>query len=315
MSVPAKNPSLNSLKKIAGLIVLILVGIFIGRIFLSQTAQIQTSFALVSWVNILLSIVMFLLYFYARALSWNLLLKSLGDTFKLEDSLFAWFAGESTRYIPGNVWSFASRFYLSVSRGVAKTNVILSMLLEIILMLPVTLLLSVPALWANYEKVHFSALTLLVVIGLLALATGVTFFSKRAKQALKELRHVPRKIFFTNTFLGALLLQILAWCAFGLGNYFLIQPFAGHVNVILLISISILAWFVGYVSIVTPMGLGVREGAIILLLGAGIGQGQAGLAAVLSRVVLTATEGINLLYWLYIYQGKKNKMSSSPRVK
>jgi uncharacterized membrane protein YbhN (UPF0104 family) len=258
---------------------------------------------------------MFLFYFYARALSWNLILKSLGSHFKIKDSLFAWFAGESTRYVPGNVWSFASRFFLSVTHGVPKTNVILSILLEIILMLPVTLLLSVPALWINYGKVHFSVLTVLVVIGVLALATGILFFSKRAKQALKELRHVPRKIFFTNTFLGALLLQILAWSAFGLGNYFLIQPFAQHVSAGLVVSISILAWFLGYISIVTPMGLGVREGALILLLGSGIGQGQAGLAAVLSRVVLTSTEGINLLYWLYIYQGKKNKTLLSPHVK
>jgi len=297
-----KIPYTGLIKKIVGLIVILLVGIFIVQIFISHTKQIQDSLALVSWVNILLSIIMFLGYFYARALSWNLILKSLGNHFKVKDSLFAWFAGEATRYIPGNIWSFASRYYLSYTKGIPKANVILSMLLEILIFLPVTLLLSIPAILENYGKINFNGITILVIFVILGIAVVGFFFNKRVKQLVGRLQTIPRNILSSRTFWEAVFLQMVSWTVFGLGNYFLIQPFASHISIALLVSISIFAWFVGYVSIVTPMGLGVREGAIILLLGSSIGQGQAGLAAVLSRVVLTAAEVINLLFWFLVNQ-------------
>ena len=302
-----KSLGMSSFKKILGFVVVFLAAFFIIRILLIQSKQIEASLSHIRPENIILSIVMFFVYFYARAISWNLLLKSLGSHLKLRDSLFAWFAGESTRYIPGNLWSFASRFYLSSAKGVQKANIILSMMLEVVVLLPVSLFLSLPAFWANYQKMNLNIYTIIIITLIVVSVFMVFLFSNRVKQLVNKLHTIPVKVFTSKVFLGAIIFQLIAWTTFGLGNYFLIRPFATHTSIVLLVSIAIFAWFIGYVSIVTPMGLGVREGAIILLLGTTIGSGQASLAAILSRVILTGVEGVNLLYWLYLYQRRKKQ--------
>lgn len=284
---------MKNVKIVVSIVILLVTSIFLSKTLLNYFEQTKLLIYSVSPFKVLLSIVFFLGYLYLRALSWRSLIFFLGASINVRDSLSVWFFSEATRYIPGSLWSFVSRAYFAQQKNVSRAISILISPIEAIVLVTATISLSLYAILKNLEKLEISStfyilviISLIVMLILLVLHRRIIIIFKKLLIQKLVPKNLPK----------ALALQVLSWILYSGGYIILISDYANQ-DLLNLVSSTILAWLIGYLSIITPMGLGVRETALVLLIGAQIGTPQAVVIGILARVLLAVSELLNLLLY------------------
>jgi uncharacterized membrane protein YbhN (UPF0104 family) len=246
----------------------------------------------------------FMLQELSYGLIWRSVLARLGSHLGLRTCLRIYLASEFVRYIPGNVWHILTRILWVGKYGVTRPVAFASMAIELITKLAAGLLVfSVSLLfWPDYGAIgsllHGPLVDILGVASILALLIGL--HPRTLNTVLNWLLHKLKRdpIQLTLRYRDILLIT-LAWCASwfvaGCAFYVLLLalwPAAPLVALPICIGIYAFAWDIGFVSFVTPSGLGVREAAIIALfaLALPLPAGLATILALLSRFVSTIAE-------------------------
>ncbi len=294
------------LKKLLAYIIITFVFFFILRILVSDIDSVSEDLHKIGFINIVFSSGLYLFYFYSRAFSWGYFLDSVKKTnVSKEEKLYTWFLGESTRYIPGNIWSFVGRFYLTSKRGIPKIQVAISITIEIVSMVFVAFVISIPELLKNFERLQISGMKLLFPLLFILLISICIWILLRMDKYFEKSKINIKNIIKDGNFKRGILFQFYAWIFFGLAAYVLIRPISPNLNIFTIISLSVLSWLLGYLSLLTPMGLGVREGIWTILLSTLILPTHAGLIVILSRIILILCEMANLTVWLFAKQRDK----------
>ena len=152
LSYRITNSISKTTKNILGILVVFLTAVFIAKTFISYYGQLQEALFSFSPLRIGVAVCLFIGYLYMRALSWRFLVLSLGASIDKVNGLTIWFFSEATRFIPGNVWSFASRVYLSRQKNLPKDIAILAVPVEIAVVAITATLFSLFAVYKNVEK-------------------------------------------------------------------------------------------------------------------------------------------------------------------
>ncbi len=294
-----KNKKIISIaRKILEIGVLAVAIIYIGKFLFSGWDQISDRLGDMNVWLVLLSLGCFFGYFILRSLGWFLIMKILGAELRLKKAGYIWFISEFSRYVPGNVWSFLGRVYLSNKEGVLKSITSVSLVLEMLYLLGTSLLIGlVFFLVSPIDNLEFSYWWLVVFIPMILLIINPNVLNKLLKIVLKKLKKevVKLNISFGQSWI-LFLVFLLAWALYGLGSYLTAKAFVdlSGVPVIWLMSTFVLVWAIGYLSFITPMGLGVREGAVVAILKTMISAPLASLIALVTRVFLIISELITL---------------------
>lgn len=230
--------------------------------------------------------------FVLDALGWHLILARLGHRLPLRASLRIWLLSAIARYIPGGIWGYTSRAAMARQAGVPLTASGISMVIETLLLAGTSLTLGIPALLGAAGSgidPRVAPPAILVMACLLH------------PRALGLLGHLPGRIgaaIRQTRFPGALamlglyLYYLAFWVVFG-GIFVLFcaalyPPAGGHA--LLLASALPLAFFLGFVVVFVPGGLGLRESALYLLLLPALPGPACTLIAVGSRLWLSVAE-------------------------
>lgn len=284
-------------KTILAVLVIALSGYYIARIFFNSWNQVSSHLNNIHWPYLFAGGFCFVGYFLLRATSWSLILSSLDSPLQLNKALKIWNVSEFSRYIPGNVWSFFSRVLLTNKYGLKKSKVILSLGLEIVMLTGSAALFACFFLWLlPYESNLSIRWLFLLLIPILIILLSPSLISKTLNFFLKLLKREPVNIYISSlNLLKIMTSYLLTWFMYGLGSYFLmIALISTTISWFWLVSAFIIAWLIGYLSFITPMGLGVREGVIIVILAPLFGSSIGSLIAVSSRLILIITEIIVL---------------------
>ena len=287
----------GQIKTVTTIIVLIITTIFLSKTLLDYYDQTQHIIYSISPVRVFLSLLFFLGYLYCRALSWKSLIHFLGAPLNKTNSLSIWFFSEATRYIPGNVWSFVSRSYLAQQKKVSRSISILISPFEAIIIITTTAVLSSYSIIKNLKLFYTNSVFDIILIASLLTILLILILHK---PVYKVLRRLTGKILFPKQIITALIFQFLSWSFYSIGYLVLITEITKINDPVLLLSSALLAWLIGYLSIIIPMGLGIREGVFVLLAGPQIGVPQAVLVAVLARIILICSELLNLFFWVSV---------------
>jgi hypothetical protein len=255
------------------------------------------------------------LYFGGLALCWAILLRQItGD--KVQGSLLAtmrvWLLSMSTRYIPGNIWHILSRVALAGSLKVSKTQVLTSATVEQLLTLlgAVTLAGATLPFWntTGVEQTWF----LLVPAGLIFMHPRVLGFAlswaavRFQRPTLVWSYRYHEVLVFLLAYCGA---TFFAGCALVTLVWGLSAVTLGDMP--LLIGAAALSWTAGYLSLLTPSGLGVREAVLVALLAISYPLPVAIISSLLFRVVLTAGEFLVVaIMWVVV---PRNKPRNAPQ--
>jgi glycosyltransferase 2 family protein len=240
----------------------------------------------------LLSFICAVVALFLHAMLWGQTLRLFGARLGPATTARVWFVAQVMRYAPGNIWYLFGRAYLAQREGVDPKLTSASALLELLQTSAAAVLvgsLSLPY-WHRYGPITLSVLLAPPLLLLCAQPSLLhRFIDKLPKpQAGSD----PGR---GNNRLGHLILlpgYCMTWVAHGWGLYLLIRSVHPLELAVLptVTSMFALAWLIGFLSIITPSGLGVREGALSYLLSSLMPAPTAILVALLSRVWLTVAE-------------------------
>lgn len=218
---------------------------------------------------------------------------------------FIWAASELQRYIPGNIWSFIGRTVRLAEQGMSKKDIAKCTFFEIQFLVFGTAAASALAL--PFLQTYFSLSGTIITFALLGFLIGIVLFAFHRKIGIK-LFFLPDYPPFESIFL--IIISTLLFFFFGLGYYFAIVSFISiDPNLIWQITgLSVLSYLIGYLSLLTPSGIGIREGALSFALAKVIPVGAAGFVSLFARFVMTFTE-VLYVFISYAWYHTKNRLA------
>ncbi len=287
------SPMRKIAKQVVGIVFIVAATFYISHIASQSWPLVAIHLRDVRWPLLFWAWLLFGIYFMARVTAWWLLLKIFGYRIPIAKSGEVWFLSEMTRYIPGNVWSFLSRTYLADKEKIPKRITLASLTIEIIFLVGTSLVFGAIFVLLVPTQAHYVRWLFLLVLPLLL----VLLFPRLLGIYINKLLFLIKRPSITFIASRAELLIILgtfllAWLAYGAGSYLVMLSFVGHLvpSFWLFVAGFVLAWLVGYLSFVTPMGLGVREGFLILILSPFLSSPLAILVAITTRIWLIVSE-------------------------
>ena len=311
--------ALNSVKRLfKWAAALLAVGVLAWQIGVHRSA-----FLAVPWLSrplelLLLSVAHVLLFFFFCA-GWWCVLASMGRRTSFLQAAASWLIPNIGKYIPGKVLMGALRVELIRSFGMKRMEGACAFGLETALIL----LAALPfALWSFLcgSMLRFSVASIslgLGIMGMAAVAIALPFtWLIPVNAVLVRLRKAPLPTRLDRRFLAlALLCCLAAWCCFGYSGVILTELAAGVLPDpwVVVAGAFVLAWLLGFLSFLTPGGIGVREGVLVFLLKPYIASDLALVVAVVSRLVWTVFEMGGVLLGLWIRDGGRRSGSRNER--
>jgi len=227
----------------------------------------------------------------------------------LRKSFQSYFYAQAGKYLPGGIWSYVGRVYLFHREGISKRTAFSMTLLEVLLLCLSGVVCFLIALYFWAEAPN--ALWVLSTIAFLAFVLCISaFFWTRPLPLFSERFGFHPDLAFQPGKLGLLLLvYVCFWEISGLAFYALTESMApASMNRALAFAgIYPFAWILGKLAVFMPAGIGVREGALVYLLGFFLSPEEALWVSVLSRGWWIAAEGLCLLavlLWSAFEQGR-----------
>ena len=274
------------------------VAVFFYRAFQRNWAEIEAAQLRLEAVPLLGAGALMLLGYLLSTYGWHVTVNALSDSSKLTftESVATFNSSSLTKYLPGKVWSYALQMYWLGAAGFSKTLVVYVNIVNLVVSLVTTLLVGLLCLVFSTSRLPLSAtlsaLALVVILDLgiikfysRVFGAVVAFVNRRFK---REIRYFPLS---TRLMLELQIIYLLSAVAFGASTYLVCMgisyPLAGR-DAPLVAAASLISDVVGFLAIVVPAGLGVREGLMFFLLG-GVSLGS------LPLVLPLASRLVNML--------------------
>lgn len=243
--------------------------------------------------------------FVLVAYAWKKSLAMLNEKISLINALRINAIATLPKYAPGKVWGIVGKVYIAKKENISEHNCVITISLETILyLLGGVILFLLTSVSMLQGRIPFLIYLFVIPICLIIVYPPVliiitNFFLKLFKRPIIDI---------TPSYLQVLLLLLLytlCWVLQGIGIFFLINSFypIGIESVLVISGLHALSWVVGFLSIITPAGLGVKEGVFGYFLAFLIPAGIATITSLLVRVWGTIGE---LLYF-FAFSGKIKK--------
>ena len=242
-------------------------------VFALACVLLAVSYALVAWV-------------------WGFALRRAAGT-PIRAGARIWFLSNLARYVPGNVWSFVGAVELARREGVARPVTLAVMAYTQVLSVGVALLAGLPVLLAEWARLGRPALLGAVAVAVVA---GVAAAFRRQLLALAR-RRLPglggAELVPAPGTVALLVVGYAAyWAVTGLAFAALVASAyrLAPGDIPLVVAAFAAAYAVGFLSLLTPAGLGVREGVLVVALAPVLPAGPALVVALVSRVWMMVAE-------------------------
>jgi uncharacterized membrane protein YbhN (UPF0104 family) len=228
-----------------------------------------------------------------------------------------WFVANLARYVPGNVWSFVGAVELARREGAPRRTTLAVMALTQVLSVGVALLVGLPVLIAERDRLGRPVAVGLAVAAALLVAVVILWrpLERLARRRYPDLGPVLDRVLRrgavapvataggeaavetsggaasaalpgARVIVGLALGYAVYWALTGLAFAALVRamfPLAAS-DVPLAIAGYSASYAVGFLSLLTPGGLGVREGVLVLALAPVMPAGPALVVALVSRL-------------------------------
>jgi len=295
---------IRRLKFIFGWPLSILAFIFIGKIVFSNETVVYKNLHDLKIFFFISGIFCFLAYYFFRSYFWQKLLEKKGYRIPLKETAYLWSMSEIKRFIPGSFWSFFGRVNAFSEKEMSKIHITQLLIFEAEYIILGSMVFSLFGIFFIFDQLLPAfAYRNFVVFAVIIIVIVCTFsFLLLSSRQFKYF--LPPFKFFQN--LSLFFISLVYFFFFGLGTYF--KVFSIQVlhpqNILVLPGFFAFSFFVGYISLLTPMGLGVREAVMTAGLAKFISLAAAGFAAIFARIVLIFSELIFLLLAAIWYKSK-----------
>jgi len=262
-------------KKAIGAGIAALILYFMVRSLTSSLREVGTYRLEISYPRLLFSFGLLGLLFIMYGIVWRYILRRLGYALTFADSMRIWFLSQAGRYVPGKVWFALGRIYLCERKGIPRAVAMIATALELGLVLASALIVfGVASIWVPAIGLISYPLGF-AIVGIVLVASHPRFlkgFLRRFGKVSGEIQ-----VRYRDT-LRIMLIYVVCWIVYGLGFYLVATSFRIPTQTldlrvvsqleatVAMTGINSIAWAAGLVSVITPAGLGIREGISGILL-------------------------------------------------
>ncbi len=255
---------------------------FFYKEFKENWESIRTLHLEMNWKYLVLGILMMIANYLCTTLSWHIGINYFDNHKKLKftQSIALVNISQLGKYIPGKLWSYMVQIYWLASKGVPKTTVLYLNIVTTLLTILVSMLLGCLLLIMLPNWYHLRT-EILIFIGLLLIINLVLFNNNFLKYFIEMFSRITKqKVSFyqlsTRRIISMQLLYITGALFWALAGCFISLSIGFNLDSLRMLFISsamLLGDVIGFLILIAPGGLGVREGTMFLILkGAGIIQ-------------------------------------------
>lgn len=295
---------IKSLRKPLGVAIAGIIIFFIVRSLSLSLRRLGDYSLEFSHVRLLVAFAIVGLVFVCYGLLWQSILASFGSKIGFRESMRIWFLSQAAKYIPGKVWFAFGRVYLCEASGVRRAVALFATGFEILLVIASAVVVYAVAALFVPEISPFGLWVKLLLIVLAIASVHPSILNRLLRKVIKDFSNLRL------TYLGSLFLlfmYFLTWMVYGIGFYLVstsvvvtgastIFRFGNAIErVLAMIGINAAAWVVGFLSLLTPAGLGIREGVSSLLSKRILESPYPNLIPLSARVWITICEVITIL--------------------
>lgn len=246
------------------------------------------------------ALVLALMFVYP--LLWLIILRGVGVPLRVGPAYAIWWLTNLGKYIPGKAWMVLGRVYLARQHG--KGRLLESFAWEFVVNVSSSVIAALLLFWGPGG--HRS------LWPLVAAAAAVSLAPLARPDLVQRVMQAPLAWIGRGTweggvrmrrgpYLAALVLATLGWLAWGVAHTWMLAGIGLDAPYWAVTGAYSLAWVLGYVVLVLPAGLGVREGALQFLMAPFLVAGGAALFALVSRTAIVLAEAlaglVGLLMW------------------
>jgi len=239
---------------------------------------------------LLLSFMFVSLWFSLFSLAYKFILSRMNESISLLNSMRIISISTFGRYIPGKVWSTVGRTILADRLGISKRRSFTALIIETFYLVLTGLTFFTISYKYMYEKSTFLLLLFPATYFLISLVKPdifisiMNFFLRKFKKERIEIHISIKDSFVLNG------IYMVMWLGFGLQFLFLVKSLGISMNPIFLVSIYPVSWVLGFIVLIIPSGLGIREGVMVFLLSHSISNSMALTISILSRIQMILSE-------------------------
>ncbi len=244
------------------------------------------------WV--LTALIGFELTWFFEAATWRAIIVNIGGSLTYRQVWPIWFLSNIVRYIPGNVWQFLGMAELAAEHGVPRLVTLTGIVLHQVISITVAIVLAAAYFAATGQGTWFDQVRpvlWLTPLGLLLLQPRL--LERVLNWALARLGRPPIRVTLSWGQIVLLCLRYtIVWLGLGLSYAALVRaltPFPGAI-IPHLAAAWTAAYVIGFLSLLTPSGLGVREGVMILLLNPILPPPLPAVVAIIARLWMVVGE-------------------------
>ncbi|GAB7004487.1 lysylphosphatidylglycerol synthase transmembrane domain-containing protein [Nocardioides sp. AN3] len=280
-------------------VALVAVGLLAVTIW-TQRESFAQSLRNLGWRDLVLAGVAGAAALGAAGMTWraSMIAVAPGHVLPLRESARVYFVSQIGKYIPGSVWPMLMQMELTRRHGLSKTANAAGMLVAMLVGIVTSGLIGVGALvLVNRDALQTYWFVLLVLpLGLFMLKP--TILSRTvmllAKLLRKDVRLDPPE---SKHLLLAAAWSMVSWLLFGVHAWIIAKDIAasGDVPFGQALGAFALAWLVGFLVVISPAGVGAREGVLVVAFSGSLTTAEGLAFAVVSRVVLTAVDALAAL--------------------
>ena len=295
------------LRKVVSFIIVALLLFFMGRILVQNWKNIPFAELRLNGWWIILSLICLFASFALSAVIWVKLLKGLGTKVELIKAMKSIALSQVGRYAPGRIWSYVGRAELGKMDAIPRTSSAVGLFVETELLIISASIVFLGGLafsfgqWWGTLPHSLYYLLLLIPFEIVLLHPVIT--NGLAGPLFRIFhREAPRVTLQYRILLILAFLYVIAWYLSGMGFYFMtraVYPVKWSACVAISAAYPA-AWLVGFLSLITPSGFGVREGILVLLLTPLIPSPMAITLSFLARIWTTIFEGICFLIFVRV---------------
>lgn len=304
---------MSRLKTVIQLVIIIIIFLFMGKILCQNWEKVSSYEWKVEYTKLGFSGLVLLFNYFFAAFVWSQVLRKIGARLNYTLSMAIWFVSLLGRYLPGRVWGMVGRIYLCEKEGVPKSESGISVILEqtYVLMTGILVFLLSLVFWkdrsnlGNITSIYFVFPAVLIFLHprpLTAVLNPILKWMKRSPIAIRVSFRNLIKIF---------LFYLIYWAFFG-ASFLLFIDSIYHIEfskIIIITGIFAISFVLGFISIIVPAGLGVREGVLTYLLSSYMPMTMAIIVSLLSRVWIIVVELLGLSLILMVERKSLSKLS------
>jgi len=251
----------------------------------------------IDWVALIEASLLVFLAYAVLVETWRRVLAAWDTQLPWWTAARIWFAASLGKYIPGNLWSLAALGVMAKETGASSVAAAGSSIIVNVFNLVSGLALVL--IFASRLVPHAAVFAIVAAVsvgGVLAAPMWLPVAVRLACKVTK--RDIRLPVIPSSTVWWSLAGTAFAWCAYGeafrLFAIAILGRSAVHGGVVLYIAAYTAAYIVGFITLIAPAGIGVREAGIwegLPLLGLTT-YGDAVIVAIMSRLWLTILEVI-----------------------